>query len=145
MEPIHFRKAKEDDHKFIFRLTEEVMKNYVKEIYPNTVEQHKYFQENCSDIENTRLICSADKIIGRITVREDYECFYLYEIHLLPEMQGQGIGRAVILNLIENSVKKNKDIYLKVLKNNPVIKLYKKLGFDIYNQSEDRFYMRYSC
>ena len=54
----------------------------------------------------------------------------LVEIHLIPEMQGNGIGRDVIKRILERAKSKSKTVRLGCFKENcKAKKLYLKLGF----------------
>lgn len=57
---------------------------------------------------------------------------------------GKGFGKEIVLKLIEIAKQKNlNSIWLKVLKNNNrAIKLYKKLGFNVENETETMLLMR---
>ena len=85
-----------------------------------------------------------------VTYKEMTEYFYgniidenTYEqrnICLLPEFQGNGIGSKILKSIID--FYKDKDIILRCFKQNPVINLYKRLGFEISGETEYHYLMR---
>lgn len=103
------------------------IKNYVYETIPNKIKKYK-------------LIMYEDKIIGCLLV-ENYDYgVLLEEIYLIDEYRNRGIGTDIIRKIIS----KNNSIYLYVYKLNVnAISLYKKLGFNIIQETETRYYMQY--
>jgi len=66
----------------------------------------------------------------------------LDEIHLLPKFQGHGIGAKIIRELLDEAHTSGKTVALIVLKTNPAKGLYERLGFKIYSETLERFFMR---
>ena len=65
----------------------------------------------------------------------------LDEIYLEEKYRNKGIGTNIIKEVINN----NDIIYLWVYKENvQAISLYKKLGFNVIEETESRYYMKYS-
>ena len=64
----------------------------------------------------------------------------LDEIYVEQEYRNKGIGTDIIKNVInENDI-----IYLWVYKENvKAISLYKKLGFNVIDETDSRYYMKY--
>ena len=64
----------------------------------------------------------------------------LDEIYLEKEFRNTGIGTDIIRKML----KKNRNIYLWVYKENKkAISLYKRLGFIIVDETDSRYYMKY--
>ena len=66
---------------------------------------------------------------------------FLDEIHILPEYQGRGIGQQVIRNLLAEASSQDLAVELILLRSNPVRRLYEGLGFKVYKEDTDRYYM----
>ena len=83
-----------------------------------------------------------DIIVGCILLTNKDDGKLLDEIYLDKEFRNKGIGTSIIKDIINN----NDDIvYLWVYKENEkAISLYKKLGFNVIDETESRYYMRYS-
>ncbi|MDD5935274.1 MAG: GNAT family N-acetyltransferase [Clostridiales bacterium] len=59
----------------------------------------------------------------------------LFDLTILPEYQGLGYGKGMILRLLSDSLGKNKKHLLQVTSSNlPAFQLYQKLGFEIIEQ-----------
>jgi GNAT superfamily N-acetyltransferase len=67
--------------------------------------------------------------IGRLKVNEDDEEILLVDIALVPEVQGQKIGTALLESLKQRATKAAKPLRLHVLFTGAGLPLYEKLGF----------------
>ena len=74
---------------------------------------------------------------GNNTESGDYE---LGNICILPEFQGKGIGSQILKDIINNH--KNQNIHLRFFKQNPVVNLYKRLGFEIVEELPYHYKMK---
>lgn len=76
------------------------------------------------------LIVERDGVpAGRLYVHETASEIRLIDIALLPEHRGQGLGRAMILDLVDHAASAAKPVTLHVEHENPVRRLYLRLGF----------------
>lgn len=90
-------------------------------------------------LSNSKIIIINDAIAGIFIVRDFEDGLLIDEIYLYDEYRGKGIGTKLI-----NSVQ-HKNIYLWVYKNNTkAISLYKKIGFEIIEETETRYKMKKS-
>ena len=81
-----------------------------------------------------------DKIIGSILLKDMPQGKLLDEIYLEKDFRNTGIGTDIIRKML----KKNRNIYLWVYKENEkVISLYNRLGFIIVDETDSRYYMKY--
>ena len=81
-----------------------------------------------------------DKIIGSILLKDMPQGKLLDEIYLEKEFRNTGIGTDIIRKML----KKNRNIYLWVYKENKkAISLYKRLGFIMVDETDSRYYMKY--
>ena len=102
--------------------------NYVEHEVPKLI--NNYFD-----------IIVDNKIIGCLLLTDRDDGILLDEIYLEEEYRNKGIGTDIIKNVISN----NDIIYLWVYKENiQAISLYKKLGFVVIEETESRYYMKYS-
>ena len=52
-----------------------------------------------------------------------------------PEMQRQGLGGALIEHCQRRALEADKPLTLQVLRDNPAVSLYKRYGFEVYDQN----------
>ena len=98
----------------------------------------RVMQDFCS----IRIITLAGADVGMIKVRREADTWHLVQIQLLPRHQGQGIGRRVVSDLVEDAQQKSAAVELSVLKINPAKRLYDSLGFRVISESEHSYEMR---
>lgn len=86
------------------------------------------------------LIVSSKELIGTLKYREHENRVEIMQIQIHPVFQGKGFGRRVLDQVIENS--KPKFVELTVLKENPALKLYERLGFHITGEDQYEYFMQ---
>ena len=92
-------------------------------------------------INDYRNIVVDNKIVGCLLLTNKDDGKLLDEIYLEEEYRDKGIGTKIIKNILNN----NDIVYLWVYKENKkAISLYKKLGFCAIEETESRYYMKYS-
>ena len=101
--------------------------NYVENIIPKLLENY------------LNIIVNA-KIVGCLLLTNKDDGILLDEIYLEEEYRNKGIGTDILSNVLKN----NDVVYLWVYKENiKAIDLYKKLGFNIIDETDSRYYMKY--
>ena len=70
-----------------------------------------------------------DKSVGRLYVDRAKDHFVLVDISLLPAVQGQGFGTALLHGLLKEAAEKSLPVHLQVVMTNPARHLYQRLGF----------------
>ena len=103
---------------------------------------NRYVDQNVPlDINNYKLIISDNKRIGCLLLKEKEDGVLLDEIYLEDDFRNKGIGTSIISNVLENS----NIVYLWVYKDNiKAVKLYKRLLFNVIDETNTRYYMKYS-
>jgi ribosomal protein S18 acetylase RimI-like enzyme len=78
----------------------------------------------------------AGQAAGRLILDDSSaQVSLLMDIALLPGYRGQGIGTAILRGLLAEAERARKTISLHVEPNNPALRLYQRLGFEICAQS----------
>jgi ribosomal protein S18 acetylase RimI-like enzyme len=91
--------------------------------------------------ESARIICSDDRDIDLLKVVYDQNLVHLCQIQLLPEFQGKGIGTMLIAKLQDEVASSGVPISLSVLRSNPALNLYTRMGFRISADDADSYTM----
>ncbi len=139
-----YKNGNQDEIQFIYNLKKEVYQKYIENIYGEWDEENqkklfnKFMKENYKNIE---LIFIKDELIGFCNGKEkDDNTFEIGNICIKPEFQNKGIGTAVLKEILFEN--KDKEIVLQCFKENPVIKLYKKIGFEKINETKTHYIMK---
>ena len=139
-----FRDCLMSDFDFLFELKKQNFKWYIDKIWGwNDEDQKERLKQDLKEhLQHKHIIMYKNKPIGiyAVHINENGDCF-INEISVLKEYQGKGIGTEILQEqLNENSSKKIRTI-LQVFKENPARKLYEKLGFTIYGETETHYQM----
>ncbi len=97
-----------------------------------------YFE--CSEV-----LLGNGEPVGLLKVRRSPEEWEIVQIQLCTRLQGQGIGRALLAELLADAADARVDIHLSVLKANPAKQLYERLGFEITGEDAHEYFMRRSA
>ena len=90
---------------------------------------------------NYKLIKVNDNIIGCLYIRDYDDGIIIDELYLEEEYRGKGIGTSIIKSILKN----NTIVYLWVYKDNiKAINLYEKCGFEIIENTESRYKMKFT-
>ena len=93
--------------------------------------------------EDSSLILLSNQPIGLLKLGQSQSKIHIRQFQILPKYQNQGLGGIILEQLIESAQKKDKALTLFVLKNNPAKRLYAKHGFQIEEEDDVQYFMRY--
>ncbi len=102
---------------------------------------YNYIINNVKEnIDNYYNIIINDNIAGCLLLSKKDDGMLLDEIFLEEQYRNKGIGT----DILKNTVNEYNIVYLWVYKENKrAISLYKRLGFNIIDETETRYYMKY--
>ena len=128
---------------FVYQTKKDAYKKYVEEIWGpwNEDEQRRYYENFINTYQNNAWIIQLNgRDIGFYngTTLEDGS-YEIGNICIIPEFQGQGIGTQVLKDIIE--LHKEQDLHIQYFKQNPVGKLYERLGFIPTGETEFHYQM----
>ena len=132
-----------DDYDFIYNTKKAVYQKYIISNWGewNEEKQREMFSQFINEYSKDIMIIIKDNLRIGFFHGEDIDntAYEIGNICILPNYQGQGIGTAVLNNIIASN--NNKDIYLRYFKQNPVANLYHRLGFEITKELPHHFQM----
>ena len=105
--------------------------------------QHRYYQQHYASA-SFDLICRDNKPIGRIYVDVRQEEVRLIDISLLPEYRNQGIGRQLLIDCQHTAQKAGLPLRLRVEPDNPALRLYRRLGFQVIADEQTNLHMEWT-
>lgn len=129
--------------KFIYDVKKESYKKYVEECWGKWIEedQLKYYEKFIESVKDDAWIIQLNgKNIGFYNgaLLEDGS-YEIGNICIIPEYQGKGIGTKILKDIIE--IHKEQDIHIQYFKQNPVGRLYERLGFVQSGETEFHYKM----
>lgn len=131
------------DREWLWELKRATMRAYVTAVFGGWDDetQRQMFTAKF-DPARLRIIQVEGCDAGLLEVEEQATHFFLARIEVLPALQGQGIGSAVIAAIIAEAQQKQKEVRLQVLRPNPAKALYERLGFKVTEETATHFRMR---
>ena len=137
------KKYSDDYYNYVYEVKKEAYKKYVEENFGEWNEdvQKEYFDKFINNVKENAYIIQYDNndigfYNGEILGNGDYE---IGNICIIPEYQGKGIGTKILEDIIKEN--KERNIKIQYLKQNPVGKLYERLGFVLVGQTEYHYQM----
>jgi GNAT superfamily N-acetyltransferase len=134
---ITFRSTTRADEVFAFHVRETTMYEYVIATWGiwNADEARSQINE---DIRNSRskIIVIDGQDAGLLRIDEFDTHIHLDQLFILPEFQSQGFGRVILGQILEKAKFSGLPLRLWVLRVNPAIKFYQRLGFSIIEQTQ---------
>ena len=139
----YFRDYNDDDYDFVYEAKKVAYKKYVELNWGKWDEdaQKDMFKEFINTYGKDIKIIMIDNIRigfyhGEYIDNNGYE---IGNICIIPEYQGRGIGTKILKEEIAKHSDKN--IYLRFFKQNPVGKLYERLGFEMLEEMKFHYKM----
>ena len=116
----------------ILKYSNDISKNEKEEI-------NNYVLDNIKkEISKYKLIMIDNNIIGCLLVKDYKDGKLIEEIYIEYKYRNKNIGSRIINNFLKQNT------YLWVYKKNDgAIKLYKKLGFNVIEETKTRYFMKY--
>jgi ribosomal protein S18 acetylase RimI-like enzyme len=139
-----FARAGSGDRDWLYDLHKQTLKPYAELVYGwDKTQQREMFVARFSK-GTDYLILLGDTRAGMVSYAEDAEDIRILRIEILPELQRQGIGTAVVGRIIDMAREAAKSVSLRVLRVNPARRLYERLGFRVTSETETHYYLKLS-
>lgn len=137
---LQYRKATETDIDFLIELREKTMsEHYISSNLPATREVH--MQRVLYEFDKAHILILDHEPIGLLKINRQPDTFYIIQLQIDPALQGKGIGRFILKELIDEAKNSQKTITLSVLKTNKAQYLYSSLGFVIIGENDHSYFM----
>jgi putative acetyltransferase len=146
MDNLILRQAGPDDSEFAFRAKEAAFRQYVEKAWGwDEAEQRRLHEERFA-AQDFRIISVAGTDVGIMATVVAPDCLKLNQLFILPEHQGQGIGSACMLLIMDEARGLGLPVRLRVLKVNPRARaFYERLGFVRTGQTDTHDLMEWGC
>lgn len=104
--------------------------------------QHRYYQEHFQQAQFL-IIEHQQQAIGRVYVDRRDDELRLIDIALTPEQRQQGLGSALLQDLLQEASERQLPIRIHVEQFNPALRLYQRLGFELIEDKGVYQYMEW--
>lgn len=138
------RPASASDRGFLFALHKATMYETIEKTWGwDEAWQRGNFDRRFNE-QTVSIIEVEGRAAGGLWLETRPDVLYVADFQVLPELQGRGIGTAVLRTLIAEAVERGVPIGLAVLPANPrAQRLYERLGFRVVGREDPFIYMRY--
>jgi len=94
-------------------------------------------------LEQTQVIQWDGADIGWMQVSEAAKQRHLHQLHIVSEFRNRGIGTWLIRSLLEQAGARGQAVALNVIRGNPALLLYRRLGFQVVGGDGEKHHMRW--
>ena len=138
---ITLRPARTQDFDFCEALYFAGMENIIRELKLDRAAQVASFRQQWK-MTQVRIITFEGADIGWLQSATRGDALFLAQLFVDASFQRRGIGTEVINRVIGEAARARQAVALAVVKVNPALRLYERLGFRITQEDDRKFYMR---
>jgi ribosomal protein S18 acetylase RimI-like enzyme len=135
------RPALAEDFDYCARLYFEGMEDIIRQLNLNMQAQSAGFRQRW-DVTQVRIIMLNGADIGWLQSFVNEDAMFLAQLFVDRTWRDQGIGTAIVTALIGEASRAGRAVTLGVVKTNPALRLYQRLGFRTTHEDERKFYLR---
>lgn len=95
--------------------------------------------------DDAQVLTSNGILVGLLKVRRGADDWEIIQIQLSRRVQGQGIGRTLVEEILADAAMVGVNVKLSVLKANPAKKLYERLGFKVVGEDAHEYFMLHAA
>jgi GNAT superfamily N-acetyltransferase len=137
-----FRPAAESDARFIYDLRAAGLREYVAQIWGWDDEAQAARFRDAFDPDRYQVVVVGGRDVGALSVEWRAHEVFLADIEIAPEWRGQGLGTAIITDLVIWARQLGLPVALQVLNVSPARQLYVRLGFEVIGVTPTHYLMR---
>ena len=139
------RKAIQDDKKFAYEVKRAAMREYVELVWGWDEDLQWQYHDRRFNQQAFQIISLDGVDVGTMSVAVRPDCLFIDQLYVLPEHQGQGVGRECMLTVMERGRSLGLPVRLQVMKVNPrAVAFYQRLDFTITDQTSTHVLMQSS-
>ncbi len=138
---IALRPAVTEDFEYCERLYFAGMKTIIEELHLDMTVQTITFREQWI-LSEVRIITANGSDVGWLQGTTRGDGLFVAQLFVDGPFQRQGIGTEVMNRLIGEAARLNQAVRLAVVKINPALRLYERLGFHTTHEDDRKFYMK---
>ena len=133
--------SEELHREFSYQVKKAAEGDYIAQIWGWDENFQRDFHAEVWQQKRPDIVTYDNKPIGTISIIENEDYIEIRQFFLLPEYQRQGIGSYLLKRILDKADRSGLITRLAYLKNNPVVSLYKRHGFQISDVIENFCFM----
>jgi ribosomal protein S18 acetylase RimI-like enzyme len=139
--PRHLRRLampKEAEHLYAIHVA--AVRDYVEQTWGwDDAQQYAFWREHW--FPEREAIDMDGELAGFLDLEERDDHLWIGNLELHPRFQGQGMGTAILRDILRDAASRGLDVRLQVLKVNPARRLYERLGFEVTGETQTHHQM----
>lgn len=141
---VDYRQAGDSDFDLTYAIKENSTRNLIDSIWGWNHEFQLDYHKKQFIPGKIRIILNNNDEVGFVSAYDSGNTIFIENILIDTRYQGKGIGTKVLTDIITKALQQDKNIELQVLKiNERAAKLYKQLHFEIFEETDLHYKMRY--
>ncbi|MDH7446289.1 GNAT family N-acetyltransferase [Aquimarina sp. 2201CG14-23] len=134
-------KAADVDIEFLFQLRKQTMVEHLENagLY---LSDKDHMSRVKFHFDGSYIVTQSNEKVGVLKYIKTDKTIEILQLQVLPEHQGKGIGKYLLEYMTSLSRSLNKELILKVLKENPARYLYERNGFNVIDEDQYEFHMK---
>jgi ribosomal protein S18 acetylase RimI-like enzyme len=137
---LHYKQADENDIDFLLALRIKTMNPHYETSGLST-DRETTLQRVLYQFEKANIIFLDNQPIGLLKVDRTFTNIEVLQLQIDPSQQGKGLGKKILMDILEEASLAGKTVSLSVLKTNKAQHLYKSLGFRIVDEDQYSYFM----
>jgi len=136
-----------DDLELAYEITRDAMRDYVEQTWGrwDEIEQRQKHRNDYTP-DTHRLVEVGNVVVGFVATENLPDHVWLVKLYLLSSFRGQGIGTAVLEQVLQEADELAKPVRLRVLRvNTRAQALYVRHGFRVVEHALERIFMERRC
>ena len=113
------RNAGPNDRHFAYEVKRAAMREYVERVWGWDEDQQRQLHDRGFREQDVQVITLGGEDVGILSVAESPDCLFVNQLYLLPEHQGQGVGRKCMLTVMERASSLGLPVRLQVHEGEP--------------------------
>lgn len=138
---IAIRPASSQDFDYCAKLYFAGMEQIIRQLNLDMDAQISSFQQQWEPAQ-VQLITLDGTDVGWLQSMTAWDALFLAQLFVDASVQRQGIGTEVMRRVMAEASRTGRAVELAVVKINPALRLYEKLGFKVTHEDHFKFYMR---
>jgi ribosomal protein S18 acetylase RimI-like enzyme len=136
------RAATAADREWLWQTKTRCLRDYIEQTWGVWDEDTQRARFDASfEAEEIQVISQAGRDAGFIAAKHESGEVRLFNIMIAPEFQKNGLGTAVLRELLAAAQARRVPVRLQVMKVNPARRLYERLGFTVFEETPTHFRM----
>ncbi len=137
---LHYKQADENDIDFLLALRIKTMNPHYETSGLST-DRETTLQRVLYQFDKANIIFLDNEPIGLLKVDRTFTNIEVLQLQIDPSQQGKGLGKKILMDILEEASLAGKTVSLSVLKTNKAQHLYKSLGFRIVDEDQYSYFM----